>query len=85
MRIAVVSLLMGGTTRLLATLPKDAEIGSMEVITLIKFSINILIKLVIIIIVIIVVMMMMIIIRVERSSFWFLLAAFSLRSATRLL
>jgi len=29
-RIAVLSLILGGTTRLLATLPKDAQIGSME-------------------------------------------------------
>ena len=31
MRIALLTLILGGTTRLLATLPKDLEIGSMEV------------------------------------------------------
>ena len=30
-RIALLTLILGGTTRLLATLPKDLEIGSMEV------------------------------------------------------
>ena len=69
-RIAVLSLILGGTTRLLATLPKDAQIGSMEVVIVIKISIKVTI------------LIKIIIIRVEQSSFWFLLVVFSSRLAT---
>ena len=65
MRIAVLSLILGGTTRLLATLPKDAQIGSMEVVIVIKISIKVTI------------LIKIIIVRAEQSSFWFLLVVFS--------
>ena len=40
MRIALLTLILGGATRLLATLPKDLEIGSMEVTIIVIINVT---------------------------------------------
>ena len=40
MRIALLTLVLGGATRLLATLPKDLEIGSMEVTIIVIINVT---------------------------------------------